>query len=189
MVTVSGLFDKRGQARNAIVALEEAGIPRENVSVISSAAEAEEEHDTNGAIVGALVGGAGGLLAGLASIAILGVGPAVGAGWLVTSIASAAIGSATGGLIASMVDAGIDKDDAHIFVEGLQRGGTLLSARVTERELASVKAILADNNSVDITLRRKEYKLSGWEGFNEQRLSNADLAGEQTGDARHPAPD
>ena len=47
------------------------------------------------------------------------------------------------------------------------------------RRLVAVKAILLENDSVDITLRRKEYALSGWEGFDDEYVSDADLADRQ----------
>jgi hypothetical protein len=162
MVTINGLFDKRSDARDAAEALEAEGISRENISVISP--PSGEDHDPSGTMVGALMGSAGGLLAGLASMTILAIGPALGVGWLASSVAAAAAGGATGGLIGSMVDAGVDEDDAAVYAEGVKRGSTLLSAIVSERELAPVKEILIHNGCADISLRRKEYKLGRGEG-------------------------
>ncbi len=176
MITVSGLFDKRGQARIAIDALEEAGISRDNISLISpSNSKADDDGESTGAAVGAAVGGAGGLLAGLVGVATIGVGPVVGVGWLATSLAGAAVGGVAGGLIGSMVSAGIDETDAHVYAEGVKRGGTLVSARVDEIERDNVRDILAQNLSVDIASRRRAYEESGWEGFNDEYVSNDEL--------------
>lgn len=55
--------------------------------------------------IGAAVGGAGGLLAGLGAFAIPGIGPVVGAGWLVATLVGAAAGGVAGGLLGMLTDA------------------------------------------------------------------------------------
>ncbi len=62
-----------------------------------------------------------------------------------------------------------------MFAEGVKRGGTLVSARVYEAEIDSVRGILADNLSVDIASRRRAYEESGWVGFNDEYVSNDEL--------------
>ena len=80
-----------------------------------------------GAGIGAAVGGVGGLLTGLGLMAIPGVGPVVAAGWLAATAAGAvtgaAVGGAAGGIIGGLTDAGVSEDDAHVYAEGVRRGG------------------------------------------------------------------
>jgi hypothetical protein len=68
--------------------------------------------------VGAVVGGAAGLLAGIGLMAIPGVGPVVAAGWLVATLTGAAAGGATGGIIGALTQAGVSKEDADVYAEG-----------------------------------------------------------------------
>ena len=68
-----------------------------------------------------------GLLTGLGLMAIPGVGPVVAAGWLVATLAGAAAGGVTGGAVGALTEAGISKDEADVYAEGLRRGGAVVS--------------------------------------------------------------
>ena len=63
--------------------------------------------------------------------------------------------------------AGVSEDDAHIYAEGIRRGGSLVTARVDDARADSAEAILRSSNGVDIGARRKDYAKEGWERFNE----------------------
>ena len=123
-----------------------------------------------GAGVGAVIGGTGGLLAGLGVMAIPGVGPVVAAGWLaataVGALGGAAVGGATGGIVGALTDAGVPESDAHVYAEGVRRGGALVTARVDGELVAQAEAILGDTNSVNPSDRRSEYEAGGWAAFN-----------------------
>ena len=134
MKTISGLFDSQAEARTAVDALEEAGVPSGDISIIGPHGEESASGAAAGAGVGAALGGAGGLLAGLVAFAIPGIGPVLGAGWLATTLIGAAAGGLAGGLIGSLTDAGIDERDAHVYAEGIRRGGNMVVARVDENE-------------------------------------------------------
>lgn len=117
-----------------------------------------------GAGIGATVGGVAGLLAGLGLLAIPGIGPVVAAGWLAATAAGAAAGGATGGIIGALTQSGIGEDDAHVYAEGLRRGGTLVTARVPDGERKRVDAIL-DSTAVNIRDRGAAYRKAGWNRF------------------------
>ena len=123
-----------------------------------------------GAGVGAAIGGAGGLLTGLGLLAIPGVGPVVAAGWLAATaagaVAGAAVGGATGGIIGALTESGVPEADAHVYAEGVRRGGTLVTARVDENRYAEADGILRGANWVDPTARRQAYEQQGWKEFN-----------------------
>jgi len=99
MKTVTALFDDYQDAAATVRELEAAGFRVEEISLIVSTYEDEvgetyvEDRAADGAGagagIGALLGGTGGLLAGLGALAIPGIGPVVAAGWLV----SAAVGA------------------------------------------------------------------------------------------------
>jgi hypothetical protein len=117
-----------------------------------------------GAGIGAGLGGAAGLLAGLGLLAIPGLGPVVAAGWLASTALGAAAGAATGGLIGALTEAGISKEDAHAYAEGVRRGGTLVSARVAEGDRARLDGIL-NESAVNLRDRSAAWQKTGWKTF------------------------
>jgi hypothetical protein len=110
------------------------------------------------------VGGAAGLLAGLGLMAIPGVGPVVAAGWLVSTLAGAAAGGATGSVIGALTQAGVKDDEAEVYAEGLRRGGAVVSARVPDADAARLQALM-DRSSVRLADRSAAYRKSGWTRF------------------------
>ncbi|RUT29414.1 hypothetical protein EMQ25_14960 [Arsenicitalea aurantiaca] len=174
MRVISGLFDTHQAARDAVHALEEAGVSSDHISLVSN--NAEGEHDVGdaaagGAGIGAALGGAGGLLAGLGALAIPGIGPVVAGGWLASTLlgaaAGAAVGGAAGGIVGALTEAGISEADAHVYAEGIRRGGTLVTARVSEDEVDAAAAILRQSGHVDISERRSAFEDTGWAGFSD----------------------
>jgi hypothetical protein len=177
MKTLTGLFDNYNDAKDAVAELEATGIPNSDISLVANNSDGWYDDDRSeagedaagGAGIGAVVGGAGGLLTGLGIMAIPGVGPVVAAGWLaataVGAIAGAAVGGAAGGIIGAMTDSGIPESDAHVYAEGVRRGGTLVTARVDEPMVGEAERILGQSRTVDVAARRRDYEASGWTGF------------------------
>ena len=186
-VTVSRLYDNYQAAERAVRDLEAGGLSHKDISVVASNADNWYSGDKagagtrrvdrdgdgvddraegagKGAGVGAALGGTAGLLAGLGLLAIPGVGPVVAAGWLVATAAGAAAGGATGGIIGALSNAGVSDDDAHVYAEGVRRGGTLISARVPDADRSRYESIL-DRSAVNIGERGKAYRSSGWKSF------------------------
>ena len=182
-VTISRLYNDYGDARAAVRQLEAAGVSHGDISVIASNAENwyKDGKDTypdrdldgkddraeaagTGAALGATAGGAAGLLAGLGLMAIPGVGPVVAAGWLVSTLAGAAAGGATGGALGALTQAGVSKDEAHVYAEGLRRGGVVVSARVADSDADRLQATM-DRSAIRVTDRAAAYRKSGWKTF------------------------
>jgi len=177
MKTISGLFDDRNDAMAAIGDLLDRGVPRTDISIIANnagdwyAENSENEAGAEaGASVGAIAGGAGGLLAGLGLFTIPGIGPVVGAGWLMTTAAGAAtgaiLGGAAGGFVAWITGHGMSESDAHVFAEGLRRGGTLVTVQVADDLVISAEAIFL-KHSVDVAARRDVFAEEGWARFDD----------------------
>jgi hypothetical protein len=118
-----------------------------------------------GAGVGATLGGAAGLLAGLGLMAIPGVGPVVAGGWLVSTLAGAAAGGAAGSVLGALTQAGVSNEDAEIYAEGLRRGGAVVSARVSDADAARLQTVM-DRSAVNIQERGMAYRRAGWKSFN-----------------------
>src|SRR3954469_13886583 len=153
-IVVTRLFDTYEQAAQAVAELESSGVPHSDISIVannaegrlgdssrstitSSAADVDRDHDAGtgagtGATIGTVLGGGAGLLAGLGMLAIPGVGPVVAAGWLIATLAGAGVGAAAGGLLGSLTGAGVSEQEAHVYAEGVRRGGTLVTVRTSE---------------------------------------------------------
>lgn len=173
MRTVTGLFDDYEDARRAVDELEAAGVPSDDISIVSNNVAGDRSYAAEGAGTGAgagaVIGGAGGLLAGLGLMAIPGVGPVVAAGWLTATAAGAAAGAvaggAAGGIIGALTSSGVSEEDANLYAEGVRRGGTLITARVSDDFVLEANAILKRSNYVDPYERRRAYAEAGWTRF------------------------
>lgn len=176
--TVSALYDTYDAASAAVNALELAGIAHTDISIVANNSEnwhnKQEDSDAaedagKGAGIGAAVGGVGGLLTGLGLMAIPGVGPVVAAGWLaataVGAVTGAAVGGAAGGIIGGLTDAGVPEEEAHVYAEGVRRGGSLVTAKVDDALINEAQSILQRFKSVDLNERGSAYRESGWSQF------------------------
>jgi len=160
------------------MALERRGIPHTDISIVAHKTENVDrlndrnrngiddttEATTGGAAVGAGLGGAAGLLAGLGVVAIPGIGPVVAAGWLASTALGASVGGLAGGIVGALVQGGTSNEEAQVYAEGLRRGGTLVSVRVPDEKRAEVEAVLT-GGAVDINSRTRDYRASGWNRF------------------------
>jgi hypothetical protein len=199
--TVIGLFDTRGEVDVAIDELLRFGVSRDAISVVSRdergdstsevSGDAAAEGAGAGAVGGTLVGGALGLLVGTGLLVIPGIGPVLAAGPLAASIGSfaaaagatalgAGLGAAAGGLLGGLMGVGVPEDEAEVYVEGVRRGGTLLSVQVTDVEADDVREILLRNGAVDMSRRSDEWRAGGWSAGTDNsidtRAVNGDLS-------------
>ncbi len=181
--TLTRMFDNHDDAVATVHALEAAGFGHEHVSVVANNADTRYR-DTNvthaddagaagtGATAGTIFGGGLGLLAGIGSLAIPGVGPVVAAGWLVATLTGAGVGAVVGGgaggLVGSLTHAGVSEEDAHVYAEGVRRGGSLVTVQADELRIAEAERILNNRTYVDPAARRAEYTASGWQRFDDK---------------------
>lgn len=175
--TITRVYDNYAHAQGVVASLKVAGIPSDDISLISNSADKADAIKANsaatgagtGAEIGTAVGGSVGLLVGLGLMAIPGLGPVVAAGWFAATaagaVAGAVAGGATGGLIGALTGNGLSEEDAHIYAESVRRGGTLVSVRVPDDREMEVTRILAQHPAVNALTRREEYRAGGWERF------------------------
>jgi hypothetical protein len=101
---------------------------------------------TVGALSGGALGGLTGLLIGLGTLAIPGVGPVMLAGGAATAIATtlagSAIGAAAGSLLGALVGLGISEEQAVIYNERIAQGEYLIIVDCKPEETPLVEAIL-----------------------------------------------
>ena len=168
--TITHLYDDYGKAQEAVRALEASGFTDSEVSLASRFRDNGELVDdasgaATGASVGAVAGAGTGLLTALGVIAIPGVGPLVAAGVLATTLAGAATGAAAGGILGALTDYGVSEEDAHVYSEGIRRGGTLVTVQAADNRAQMARDILNRYDPVDIPARREAYKEGGWSRY------------------------
>jgi hypothetical protein len=183
-VTISRLYDNYADAQRAVTNLEAAGVPHSDLSIVANNSDSwyntdrtskkvdrdgdgvddRAEGAATGAGVGAGLGGAAGLLAGLGLLAIPGLGPVVAAGWLASTALGATAGAATGGVVGALTQAGVSKEEAPLYAEGVRRGGTLVSARVPDADKGRLEAIL-NQSAVNLRDRSAAWQKAGWKNY------------------------
>ncbi len=160
---VFGIFKTVSEAEAAVDRLIEAGFASDDISVLlpdhnSTRQFAHEkntkapEGTTTGVTAGGAIGGTLGLLAGIGTLAIPGVGPFIAAGPLMATLAGLGAGGAVGGLIGALVGMGIPEFEAKRYEGWIKEGGVLLSVHCdTSEEIASAKDILTHTRAQDIS--------------------------------------
>jgi len=200
--TITGLYDSYEDAATTVREIEAAGVPHNDISLVANNIDSRyvETADTapsgagTGATIGTVLGGGAGLLAGLGLLAIPGVGPVVAAGWLVSTavgaVAGATAGAATGGIVDALTDSGVSEEHAHVYAEGVRRGGTLVTARVDEEFVPAVEAVMGRHGSVDPDSRAVAYRERGWSTFDDRAApySPEEIEAERALYPRGPSP-
>ncbi len=147
-----GMFRNKDNAEQAYDDLKDCGYTSEEINVVMANdtrdkyyGDEDKEHTSemgNKAMEGAGTGGAiGGVLGGIAgAIAAIGTNlllPGLGLlvlGPLAAGLAGAGAGGLAGGIIGALVGAGIPKDKAEIYHEGLKDGKILISVHTHSAE-------------------------------------------------------
>jgi hypothetical protein len=164
MPNIIGLFDSRREAESAVQQLVNSGINRDFISIVSrndneDTRDFRTDDDSSGAAkgagIGAALGGVGGLLAGLAGLAIPGIGPILAAGPIAAALGGAlggaGLGAAAGGLIGALTDMGVPEHEARHYEDAVRHGKTLLTVRAEDVASAERAASILDNcGAVDI---------------------------------------
>jgi hypothetical protein len=171
------MFRTYGEAERAVNALESAGIPRSDMSVVGRQGVMPEAVTTEpvaegaavGATGGAIAGGLGGLLLGLGLITVPGIGPVLAAGTLATALATTAagagVGAAAGGVLGALAGLGLPKEDVELYAEGVKRGGVLVTAQARDDQVNEARRILQSHGAVDIRQSADQWRKAGWTGF------------------------
>ena len=172
MQTITKVYDRHEQARQAVSELEAAGIASSDISLLANKHVSAQYADVDdvskaaaGAGIGAVVGGTAGLLAGIGLLAIPGLGPVVAAGWLASTALGAVAGGATGGIVGALVEAGVPEEHAHVYSEAVRRGGTLLSVKTDDSRAEEVHSILDRYQPIDPARHGADYRKTGWKQF------------------------
>ncbi|MDO8846207.1 MAG: hypothetical protein Q7U98_14555 [Methylicorpusculum sp.] len=151
------------QTENIISNLKNGGFSTSDISVLlpdksSTQDFAHEKHTKapEGAAIGGTVGfGAGGiigLLAGIGSLAIPGVGPFIAAGPIMGALSGAAVGAAAGSLTGSLIGLGIPEYEAKRYEGKITGGSALISVHTTSSDaIHKAKEIFEQAHAEDIS--------------------------------------
>lgn len=166
---VTRSYESYADAETAVSRLQAAGLPSDDITILSKSPDTIEADAVKGAQVGGAMGSGAGLMAGLAALPIPGVGPVLAAGWIFGTLAvGATAGAAAGSLIGAMTGAGLGDDEAHFLAETVRRGGSVVSVRTSESHVPAVEKIMDGVGPIDAAQRRSEYEREGWTSFDER---------------------
>ncbi|ALJ37023.1 MULTISPECIES: YsnF/AvaK domain-containing protein [Azospirillum] len=76
-------------------------------------------------------------------------------------------GGGGGGFLSRLSNWNVPDTDAHVYAEGMRRGGTLLKLRLDDEDVDRAIAVLERGTVVDIEHRGEAYRSSGWTGYDE----------------------
>jgi hypothetical protein len=168
-VTVVGMFESSADARYAVDRLRDSGLRIDDVSVVErdparyeagrSYADAPYEYreytteelgneTAGGLVVGALVGGTLGTLAGLGALVIPGIGPILAAGPLAGALIGGSAGAVTGTVVGALIEAfNVPEEHAEIYTRRLSEGRTMVAVHADPADAAGVQAIFRESNA------------------------------------------
>lgn len=151
------------QAEVILLELKQAGFTNNDISALlpdrRGTKDFAHEHNTKapegataGGIAGMGVGAALGWLAGVGALAIPGVGPLIAAGPIMAALSGAAVGTATGGVVGSLVGLGMPEFEAKRYDAKIREGNILISVHAESGKQKDVaKDVFKRNNADDIS--------------------------------------
>ncbi|MGO4502710.1 MULTISPECIES: hypothetical protein [unclassified Dyella] len=151
------------QAEVILLELKQAGFTNNDISALlpdrRGTKDFAHEHNTKapegataGGIAGMGVGAALGWLAGVGALAIPGVGPFIAAGPIMAALSGAAVGTATGGVVGSLVGLGMPEFEAKRYDAKIREGNILISVHTESGKQKDVaKDVFKRNNADDIS--------------------------------------
>lgn len=177
MQTVIGAFDTAAEAEKAAQDLVNAGIARDDISLVANNqggtyAPITETTSDGTTVTGHAVGhdakvgaewGAGiGFLVGLTGLAIPGLGWIAGAGWFMGTLLGAGTGAIVGGLVGALTHVGVPHQDALHYHAAVQSGSVLLAIRASEDQAQQVANILESDGAINVDERVAGYQEKGY---------------------------
>jgi uncharacterized membrane protein len=160
--TVAAAFDSEDRTVAALNDLKAAGFTSEHVSVVAKdkrqMANVADRTDMDtgeaaaaGAATGGVLGGLAGFLVGVSALVIPGIGPIVGGGILLSTLAGAGLGAAAGGLVGALVEQGVPEEHARTYERHVGEGRTLVTVGAgTHAQAEEAERILHAHGGADV---------------------------------------
>lgn len=177
METVSGIFQTRAQAEQAVQELQSIGIRNDRIALLTpgmsdrkvehAVPTADSEQPGMGQAMGGAVGGAMGVAGGAslgaaaASLLVPGVGPVIAGGILGAALLGAggtAAGVAAGGALEKGLEAGLPHDELFVYEDALRTGRSVVIAFVEdEGAIYAVQSAFASAGATSIDEARENW--------------------------------
>lgn len=160
-----GAFADRNQADEAIVALEKAGVQKDDFSLVmeerkegggDGATKGTERSAAGTATAGGIVGGLAGLTLGaIATAGMLVAGPVAllaGLGWIgLTTVTGGAVGAAAGGIVGALTGLGMSESEAKRHESIIKDGGVLIGAEDKHVSSSDIRKIMDDHAAEEVS--------------------------------------
>lgn len=168
MNSVVASFKQYHDADRAIEQLDEHGFDEKQISAITQARVMESYlnrynrlgwRTVTGAVSGATLGGLTGLLVGLGTISVPGLGSLLVAGTIASVLSSGGIGAAAGGLVGALVALGLPRQDAEMYHEDVREGAVLVAVHEDER-VQEASQVLQQSGADCVNIYQTELFLS-----------------------------
>lgn len=177
MEAISGVFEGRKDAQQAIDQLRKAGIPDQKIGLVTPGSDGEELEtglpvtDTErpgmgramGAAVGGAMGAAGGATLGLAvaTLAVPGVGPVLAFGMVgaaLLGIVGATAGAAVGNTLEEELGEGVPHEDIYLYEDALRHGHSILLVYTdTDDQTETAEDVLSSAGAMDLDELRENW--------------------------------
>ncbi|WP_411342509.1 general stress protein [Paenibacillus sp. WLX1005] len=161
MEKIVGVFINEQHAVQTIRDLKAAGFEERDISVLAKNAEdarlieqetgvdIEAERETSMSET-TVFGGLAGMLAGIGTFAIPGVGPILAAGPIIGMFTGALFGAGAGGLIGALIGYGLSEEDAHRYHDQLGDGNILILVAEAAGRTTEVYEIFRQNHAANV---------------------------------------
>lgn len=159
--TVVGIFDSSRDAETAAHQVKDHGLRTDDISIIAkdesgqttqtTGTFTDQTHPINdnisgGTMTGGVLGGLAGLLLGMGTMVIPGLGVIAAAG----PIAGLLSGALTGGIVGGLVDLGIPEEAGRKYEADVKQGRILWSMKTQDQNVTKVTDILKSCGAKDI---------------------------------------
>ncbi len=167
--TVVGLFQTPADAQLAVDRLRTSNLRVRDVSVVERDARRHDpaldyatapfeyrqytteelgDETAGGLVLGGLVGGTLGTLAGLGALIIPGIGPVIAAGPLVGALIGGTTGAITGTLAGALIEAfEIPETHAEVYHRRISEGGTMVAVHADPEHAAAVRDVFRETKA------------------------------------------
>ena len=187
------LVNSEEQARATVERLTSAGFSQDDISVLfadkRSTREFAHEKETKlpegatiGAGTGGTLGGIVGLMAGLGSLAIPGLGPFIAAGPVMAALSGGAIGAGIGGIAGALIGLGVPEYEAKRYQGAVKEGGILVSVHTDSADRAKeAKRIFEESGAHDISTTNESHGGDRTSDERDAGVARTDATGASTG--------
>jgi uncharacterized membrane protein len=147
--TIAAIFNSYSYAENAAKQVKDYGLRTDDISIVAKENENNKgvtDNISGGATTGGVLGGLAGLLLGIGTVVIPGLGVIAAAG----PIAGILSGAITGGIVGGLVDLGIPEEAGKRYEQDVKQGKVLWTMSTEEGSVDRISDILKSNGAENV---------------------------------------